>query len=122
MVVLTLPEEDVQYLIDVLKDQDNRIRAHKIQGTLEESVCDRLVRRNSGIQSIFEARMIPYICIITDDTGDVHRLTFKEFEKYFGSIPEGYNESQVMSYIADWCGEHGYSIDFQRENKIKSVG
>ena len=121
MVVLTLPEEDVQYLIDVLKDQDNRIRAHKIQGTLEESVCDRLVRRNSGIQSIFEARMVPYICIITDSTGDVHRLTFKEFEKYFGSIPEGYNESQVMSYIADWCGEHGYSVDFQRENKIKDA-
>ncbi len=120
MVVLSLSEDDVQYLIDLLKDQDGRIKNYALHGTLEQSVCDRLVRRNSGIQSIFEARMMPYICIITDkSTGDIHHLSIKEFEEYFDKIPSYFNESQAMSYIADWCDTHGYLVEFKRENKMK---
>jgi hypothetical protein len=122
MVVLTLSDEDMEYILALLDKEKNKIELLQKQGTILQETCDRLVKRNSGVQAIFQARMVPYICVLTDkDTGEINHLTFKQFEEFYGAFPRLFNESQIMSYIADWALEHGYTIMFKRINDLKVV-
>ena len=115
MVVLTLSEDDMEYIISLLRDRDDKINLIKSQGTLQPDVCDRLIKRNSGVQSIFETRMIPYKVIMTDlDTKETFILSFKEFESYFGEFPRSYNESDIMNHIMSWCLQNKYSVEFSK--------
>ena|ERR1700690_1684804 len=118
MIVITLSEEDLAYISELLEKAGSEIHLMKMNGTLPSDVCDRLVRKNSGIHSIFEARLVPYVCILTDiKTKEIYHLSFKDF----GKFPSQLNESQIMSYIADWAVNHDYEVEFKRENKMKAV-
>lgn len=117
MLVLTLSEDDVGYISSLLEKEEKQLAAIKKSGTLEAVVCDRLIKRNSGVREILIARLIPYVCYLTDrSTKEINKLSFQDFANYFGAFPANYNESQIMSHIHQWCDENGYDSEFVRES------
>jgi hypothetical protein len=116
MLVLSISEEDVGYISNLLEREERKLSLIKEEGALAVEVCDRLIKRNSGIYEMFKARLIPYRVHLTDiETNEVSIVTFQQFEDYFGKFPDNYNEAQIMQHITEWCQDNNYRVSFNRK-------